>query len=215
MTRVLSETEGSRDAQKANIEELQSKGEQLTQAISETTNQLTELHEKRNKHTQDTANNKSLLLPQRDGLALKVSDIKIEIDKCISDQLSSSNKLDDVTSSRCMMESMTEQLVADTAEMRMRQEEIQVVLDSERAERAALEREREELKLFVKNLREKHSIFVLDKQEGIGNTEELLSVAVRENALLTGDKSLLYIVWGNNSSSRTSLIRTRVILIYG
>ena len=187
MTRVLTETEGSRDGQKTTIEELQFKSEQLSQGISETSNQLTELQEKRNKHIQETTNNKSLLLPQRDGLALKVSETKIAIEKFASDQLSSSSKLDDVTSSRCMMESMTDQLLEETAEMREQQEEIQVVVEGEREERAALETEKEQLKLFGRNVREKHSTFVLDKQEEISKSDELLSEAVRENAQLTGE----------------------------
>ena len=186
MTRVLTETESNRDRQKLMIGELQAKSEQLSKEISGTANQLTELQERRNKHVQETADSVSVLTPQRDSLALKLSNMKIEIEKCVSDQTSTSNKLDDVTSSRCMMESMTSQLSEEISENKIRQEETQEVVEVEREERAALEREKEELKLFARNVREKHGIFVQDKHEETDKTGELLIEAVRENALLTG-----------------------------
>ncbi|KAI6653817.1 coiled-coil domain-containing protein [Oopsacas minuta] len=187
MTRVLSETESNRDEQKRQIEELQSRYDDLSNGISNTKNQLTELKVKRDNHIRDIANSKSSLIPENSSLATKLSDVKLAIQKCESDNKSSSKKLDDVTSSSKMMEIMVEQLAVDIVEIKSRQESTLKVLNVEREEKGALETEKEDLKLFTRNIKEKHAIFVEDKMDETSKTNDLLSEVIRNNAKLTGD----------------------------
>lgn len=191
MVRTLSETENNRDEQKRQIKELESKNEDLSNKIVGTRNQLIELDKKRENHIRDVASNKSILTPENSSMKEKLANVKLGIEKSKADYETSTKKLDDVTSSSKMMETMVEQLEGEITEMRVTQESSQEVLDVEREERAALEAEKEELKIFWRNIKDNHVIFVGDKQDEIVKKKDLLSEMIKNNSILTGE-SLKY-----------------------
>ena len=186
MTRTLSETENNRDEQKGQIKELESNNEDLNNKIVDTRNQVTELNRKREDHIRDVASNKSILTPENSSLIERLANVKFGIEKSKADYKTSSKKLDDVTSSSKMMETMIEQLEVEITERREIQERTQEVLDVEREERAALEAEKEELKIFWRNIKDNHVIFVGDKQDEIIKKKELLIEVIQNNSILTG-----------------------------
>eukprot|EP00800_Vazella_pourtalesii_P001188 TRINITY_DN109_c0_g2_i3.p1 TRINITY_DN109_c0_g2~~TRINITY_DN109_c0_g2_i3.p1 ORF type:complete len:505 (+),score=186.18 TRINITY_DN109_c0_g2_i3:357-1871(+) len=187
MVRTLSETENNRDEQKRQIKELESKNEDLSNKIVDTRNQLIELDKKRENHIRDVASNKSILTPENSSMKEKLANVKLGIEKSKADYETSTKKLDDVTSSSKMMETMVEQLEGEITEMRVTQESSQEVLDVEREERAALEAEKEELKIFWRNIKDNHVIFVGDKQDEIVKKKDLLSEMIKNNSILTGE----------------------------
>ena len=184
---MLSETESSRDAQRTEVEEIQSRYAEIRNGITETNEQLGRLKDRRESHVREVTSAKSVLIPGRDGLESKLSEMKEDRDKTETDIKYSRHKLDDVTASSAMMEGMIDKLGEEVEAMGSEQEGVQQVLDKEREERAVLESEKEELKAFVRNLRENHDIFVQDKRTETEKAQVDLSEVIRRNAALTGN----------------------------